>query len=260
MNSQDEIDAAKNLKGQDRAPDVFDLAPTVAFANTALFAPYQVAAWADIPADLKYAHRALVHPTTRATCRSAATWVPALPATVADLLKPEYKGKVALNGDPTQAGCGLQRRGHGGARQRRLGRRHRPGRRILQPAQRGREPAAGRPVAGHDRVRPDAVRHRLGVHNAAQTEALEGQIDWQVVVPERMPRSAPYYLQAINKDAPHPAAARLWEEFLYTPEGQNLWLAGSPARVQQTMIDGRDGRQRRRWTSLARRHGRPRCS
>ena len=34
--------------------------------------------------------------------------------------------------------------------------------------------------------------------------------------------SSSYYSQAINKDAPHPAAARLWQEYLYSPEGQNL--------------------------------------
>jgi putative spermidine/putrescine transport system substrate-binding protein len=37
---------------------------------------------------------------------------------------------------------------------------------------------------------------------------------------------AQYYSQAVNKDAPHPAAARLWEEYLYSTEGQNLWLKG----------------------------------
>jgi putative spermidine/putrescine transport system substrate-binding protein len=35
-----------------------------------------------------------------------------------------------------------------------------------------------------------------------------------------------YYSQAISKFAPHPAAARLWEEFLYSDEGQNIWLKG----------------------------------
>ena len=40
---------------------------------------------------------------------------------------------------------------------------------------------------------------------------------------------AGYYNQAINKDAPHPAAARLWEEFLYTDEVQNLWLRAALA-------------------------------
>ena len=38
---------------------------------------------------------------------------------------------------------------------------------------------------------------------------------------------ASYYNQAINKDAPHPAAARLWEEYLYSADAQNMWLAGA---------------------------------
>jgi putative spermidine/putrescine transport system substrate-binding protein len=33
---------------------------------------------------------------------------------------------------------------------------------------------------------------------------------------------AAYYAQAINRQAPDPAAARLWEEFLYSSQGQNL--------------------------------------
>ncbi len=37
---------------------------------------------------------------------------------------------------------------------------------------------------------------------------------------------AQYYAQAINKNAPHPAAARLWEEYLFSTDGQNLRLAG----------------------------------
>ena len=45
-----------------------------------------------------------------------------------------------------------------------------------------------------------------------------------------------YYTQAINKGAPHPAAARLWEEFLYSQAatgGQNLWLQGGARPVEQ---------------------------
>ena len=37
--SQDEINAADQLKGQDKAPDVFDLGGAVATANVAKFAP-----------------------------------------------------------------------------------------------------------------------------------------------------------------------------------------------------------------------------
>ena len=40
--------------------------------------------------------------------------------------------------------------------------------------------------------------------------------------------------QAISAFAPHPNAARLWEEFLYSDEGQNIWLKGDcqPARFE----------------------------
>jgi len=43
-----------------------------------------------------------------------------------------------------------------------------------------------------------------------------------------------FYCQAINADAPNPFAARLWQEFLYSDEGQLLWLKGfsHPARFQ----------------------------
>jgi putative spermidine/putrescine transport system substrate-binding protein len=41
-----------------------------------------------------------------------------------------------------------------------------------------------------------------------------------------------YYSQAISKFAPHPAAARLWEEFLYSDEGQNIWLQGGARPVR----------------------------
>ena len=51
--SQDEINAAKQLKGMDRAPDVFDVGGSVALANLSVFAPYMVAAWDQIPANLK---------------------------------------------------------------------------------------------------------------------------------------------------------------------------------------------------------------
>ena len=51
---------------------------------------------------------------------------------------------------------------------------------------------------------------------------------------------AGYYYQAINKDAPHPAAARLWQEFLYSDEGQNLFAAGGvrPVRADQMLQAG----------------------
>jgi putative spermidine/putrescine transport system substrate-binding protein len=67
--------------------------------------------------------------------------------------------------------------------------------------------------------------------NAARTAKLPS---WQVFVPPNA-IVAGYYYQAINSDAPHPAAARLWQEFLYSDEGQNLYAAGG---VRPVRADG----------------------
>ncbi len=66
--------------------------------------------------------------------------------------------------------------------------------------------------------------------NAAETKKLPS---WQVLVPQDA-AVAGYYYQAINKEAPHPAAARLWQEFLYSDEGQNLFAQGGvrPVRAE----------------------------
>ena len=62
--------------------------------------------------------------------------------------------------------------------------------------------------------------------------------NWKVFVPPNAILGG-YYAQAINKNAPHPAAARLWEEFLYSQAasgGQNLWLAGGARPVEQAAM------------------------
>ncbi|MCU1556841.1 MAG: transporter substrate-binding protein, partial [Microbacteriaceae bacterium] len=46
-----------------------------------------------------------------------------------------------------------------------------------------------------------------------------------------------YYNQAINVDAPHPAAARLWEEWIYSPEVQNLYLASGAYPATLTAME-----------------------
>jgi putative spermidine/putrescine transport system substrate-binding protein len=224
-NSQDEINAANQLKGQDRAPDVFDLGSNVALANTSLFASYQVAGWKDVPSNLKDADGKWVSDYTGyMSIGYDASKVPA-PTSVADLLKPEYKGKVALNGDPTQASAGF----HG-----------------VMMASLGNGGSADDIVTGVEFFKKlKAAGNFLPVDptpatiasgqtpvvidwdylNVAQTNALKGKVDWKVAVPQNAVVGA-YYIQAINKDAPHPAAARLWQEYLYSPEGQNLWLKG----------------------------------
>ncbi|MDT7801213.1 MAG: putative spermidine/putrescine transport system substrate-binding protein [Actinomycetota bacterium] len=67
---------------------------------------------------------------------------------------------------------------------------------------------------------------------AGYAKKLEDKVDWKVAVPADGVYSN-FYCQAISKTAPHPAAARLWQEFLFSDEGQNLFLKGlsRPARL-----------------------------
>ena len=62
---------------------------------------------------------------------------------------------------------------------------------------------------------------------------FKSNITWEVTVPTDA-AVGNFYCQAINADAPNPFAARLWQEFLYSDEGQLLWLKGysHPARFQ----------------------------
>lgn len=226
--SQDEINAAEQLKGQDTAPDVFDLGASVASANVARFAPYKTEKFEEIPANLKDANGAWVNDYGGyMSIGYDSAKVPA-PTSVADLLKPEYKGKVALNGDPTQAGAAfggvqLASLANGG---------------TVDDITKGVEFFGNLKKAGNFLpVDPTPATVESGQTpvvfdwdylNAAQSKKLSS---WKVLVPSGAVLGS-YYVQAINKDAPHPAAARLWQEFLYSDEGQNLWLKGGARPVR----------------------------
>lgn len=234
--SQDEVNAANQQKGRSTAPDVFDLGQSVALANTAMFAPYKVVNFDDIPAAFKDADgtwvndyggymsigydSAKVPPVTR----------------IEDLLKPEYRGKVALNGDPTQAGAAFSgvlmvALSQGGSADDIA-----PGVEFFRKlADAGNflpvDPTPATIGSGQTPVVID-----WNYTNAAETKKLPS---WQVLVPPNY-AVAGFYYQAINKDAPHPAAARLWQEFLYSDEGQNLFALGGvrPVRADNMAVDG----------------------
>ena len=230
--SADEITAAKNLKGQSKAPDVFDLSQTVASANTAMFAKYKVSTFADVPDKLKDANGTWVNDYGGyMSIGYDAGKVPA-PTSVADLLKPEYQGKVALNGDPTKAGAAfsgvvLAALGSGGS---------------ADDISKGVDffkqlKAAGNflpvdPTPATVEAGQTPVVFDWDYLNVAQGAKLKGKLDWKTVVPKDAVVGG-YYVQAVNVDAPHPAAARLWQEYLYSDEGQNLWLKGFARPVRE---------------------------
>ena len=57
----------------------------------------------------------------------------------------------------------------------------------------------------------------------------------KIVIPSDASYAA-YYDQAISKSAPDPAAARLWEEYLYSTAGQNLWLQGEARLIELSTL------------------------
>jgi len=226
--SQDEINAANDLAGTERAPDVFDLSQSVALANTDMFAPYQVETWDEIPESFKDADGAWVNDYGGYMSIGYDSSVVPDVTSLADLLKPEFKGKVALNGDPTQAGAAfsgvmMAAIANGGSAD------------DIAP---GVDFFTDLKKAGNFlTVDPDSTTIEQGTTPVVIDwdylgAAAAANVDtWKTVVPSEAV-VAGYYYQAVNADAPHPAAARLWQEFLFSDEGQNLWLKGGARPVR----------------------------
>ncbi|KKW62043.1 extracellular solute-binding protein [Mycolicibacterium elephantis] len=234
--SQEEINAATQQKGKSTAPDVFDLGQSVALANTSMFAPYRVATFDDIPAAFKDREGTWVNDYGGyMSIGYDSAKVPEV-TSVDDLLKPEFSGKVALNGDPTQAGAAysgvlMVALSQGGSVDDIA-----PGVEFFRKLNQAGNflPVDPTPATIESGQTPVVIDWNY--LNAAQSQKLPS---WRVFVPPEYP-VAGYYYQAINKDAPHPAAARLWQEFLFSDEGQNLFAAGGvrPARADNMMTDG----------------------
>jgi putative spermidine/putrescine transport system substrate-binding protein len=105
ISSAEEIQAADNLRGQDTAPDVFDLGTAVTLDSLDYFAPYQVANWDQIPDENKEETGLWVNDYTGSMSIGYDSNSVPEPESLDDLLGEEYRGAVALNGDPTQAGA-----------------------------------------------------------------------------------------------------------------------------------------------------------
>jgi len=231
--SQEEINAATQQKGKSTAPDVFDLGQSVALANTAMYAPYKVETFGDISEDFKDPDGAWVNDYGGyMSIGYDSGKVPAI-AGVEDLLKPEFQGKVALNGDPTQAGAAFSgvmmvAVSQGGSPDDIA-----PGVEFFRKLKEAGNflPIDPTPATIESGQTPVVID--WDYLNVAETKKLPS---WKVVIPPNA-AVAGYYFQAINKDAPHPAAARLWQEFLYSDEGQNLYLKGGARPVRaDTMV------------------------
>ena len=245
--SADEIEAIKANKDNTgpQAPDVIDvgLAFGPSSKDEGLIQPYKVSTWDEIPDDIKdpdgywygdyygvmsfLVNKDLVENT---------------PADWADLMKPEYVGQVALAGDPrasNQAILGVLAAGMASGAE--------PGEAAGKA---GLEffkelNAAGNfvPVIGKAGTLAQGTTPIVIAwdYNAlAWKDTLAGNPPVEIVVPATGVLAG-VYVQAISAYAPHPNAAKLWMEYLYSDEGQTLWLKGycHPARFNAMAAAGK---------------------
>lgn len=193
---------------------MFDLGAAVALANTDKYAAYKVATWDDIPADLKDANGPWVNDYGGyMSIGYDSAKVPA-PTSVADLLKADYKARSPSTATrprpaPRSPVC-----------------RWSPSRRAAPLPTSPRASTSSRAHPGgqlpaRDPTPPPSSRARppLVIDWDYLNAGLSAKLPtWKVMVPKEAVVVGFYY-QAINADAPNPAAARLWQEYLYSDEG-----------------------------------------
>jgi putative spermidine/putrescine transport system substrate-binding protein len=236
--SGDEIEAIKANKDNKgpQAPDVIDVGFAFGPSSQAegLLMPYKVSTWDSIPADAKDADGHWYGDYYGVLAFLVNTDVqPEVPADWADLLDPKYAGQIALSGDPRTSNQAIQSvfaatLANGGS---------------LDDAQAGLDYFAQLNssgnliplIANNGLVAKGEIPVRITWdYNAlAAIDSFAGNPAATVVIPATG-RFAGVYVQAISAYAPHPNAAKLWMEFLYSDEGQLLWMEGycHPIREQ----------------------------
>ncbi len=234
--SGDEIEAIKANKANKgpQAPDVIDVG--FAFGPQAkkdeLLQAYKVSTWETIPSELKdpdgfwYGdyYGVLGFEVNTSVIKN-------VPQDWTDLLREEYKGQVALAGDPRTSNQAIQAvyaaaLANGGSLDDAkpgldfFARLARAGNLVPVIAKQGTIAKGETPIV----IRWDYLA-------LADRDALKGNPEIAVVIP-RSGILGGVYVQAISAYAPHPNAAKLWMEHLYSDEGQLTWLKayGHPIR------------------------------
>jgi putative spermidine/putrescine transport system substrate-binding protein len=234
--SQQEVNAIKQENGTSAAPDVVDVGQAVALVNTNLFAPYKVSTWSSIPASQKQAnglwyedyggYMAIGYNSTKFGTITSLN----------QLLGPKFKNAVALNGDPTSANAALN-----GVMMANLAEGGTPGNiaKGVDFFHKLKQAGNFSPISATGASIKAGTTPVVFNWDYLNLPAYVGQgSNWKVFVPSNAVLGG-YYTQAINKSAPHPAAARLWEEFLYSQgatDGQNLWLQGGARPVEEAAM------------------------
>ena len=242
--SADEIEAIKANKDNKgpQAPDVIDVGYAFGpqLIEEGLVQPYKVATWESIPADSKDAEGYWYGDYYGVMALEVNSDVVAnVPQDWADLLKPEYAGQVAHSGDPrasaqAQMAVFAAALYNGGDLDN-----VQPGLDFFKQVNDAGNfvPVIAKQATVAKGETP--VILRWDYNALSDKDALAGNPNIEVVYPASG-TIAGIYIQAISAYAPHPNAAKLWMEFLYSDEGQNIWLKGycHPIRYQDMVEKG----------------------
>jgi putative spermidine/putrescine transport system substrate-binding protein len=229
--SGDEIEAIKANKTNKgpQAPDAIDVGfgfgPQI--ISETLVLPYKVATWDTIPDSAKSADGSWYGDYYGVMGFEINTdVVKTPPKTWADLLKSDYKGQVALAGDPRGSNQAIQAvaaaaLANGGS--------YDDTKAGLDFFKKLVEAGNFVPVIGKNATVAKGetpILLRWDYNALADRDTLAGNPMVAFSVPEGATPVAGVYIQAISAYAPHPNAAKLWMEFLYSDEGQLIWLKG----------------------------------
>jgi putative spermidine/putrescine transport system substrate-binding protein len=234
-----------------KIPDQTDIGITYGQQNENLFTNYKPATWKDIPAEYKQPDGRWVGSYAGEIAFLYPTALPTAPSSIADLKKPAFKGAFAM-GDPTSAQEALMtvfaiNQAAGG---------------TFDDVTKGLNFIKELKASGnYVTVAPSATTFAAGAYKVVLTwdfncpgavaKYKEAGIDMKCAIPSDAAIIGTPYVTAMPVKAPHPAAARLWTEFLYSQAkgkissnlgstkgktgsqifnslmgGQNIWITG----------------------------------
>jgi putative spermidine/putrescine transport system substrate-binding protein len=241
--SQEELDAVINLAGQPDMPDALDVSPAKAAdaATQGMWLPFTPSTGGEIPDNLKdpdgnwiAAYYGIIAIGTNTTI------VPNAPKTFADLAKPEYKGLVALNGDPRTSGSAFAgvmaaSLANGGSADDIL-----PGIQFFADLKESGNliPTSvdqATVISGETPIAIDWSYNWPGLRSQIEEAGYSVEIHF--------PSDGVYggyYSQGVVADSPHPACAKLWIEHIVSNEGALGYLEGGamPARFAALEASG----------------------
>jgi len=245
--SGDEIEAIKANKGNSgpQAPDVIDVG--LSFGPSAkadgLIQPYKVSTWDSIPDSAKDADGYWYGDYYGVLSFIVNTdIVKNVPKDWSDLSKSDYANSVALAGDPRASNQAVQAVYAAGlaAGEKDAAKAGEAGLKFFGEVNKAGNfvPVIGKSASLAQGSTPIVVA--WDYNGLSWRDSLNGNPPLEVVVPASGV-VAGVYVQAISAFAPHPNAAKLWMEYLYSDEGQLGWLKGycHPIRFNDLAKNGK---------------------